>query len=154
MKKHRLLCVLLRLRRGNFSGRRDCRSLYHSDNGFCLFRRPRGDRARTVHNGFDLPLPQQIAFSEGKLCPISGLKRQAGQVRIRAACSLQLNRAMGCSSDFIGVFTQPVKEPLLSPRESRGSLTDWQGGRGHPLPPCVVFVAYCDTVNIIIHACL
>ena len=33
-KKHRLFCVLLRLRRGNFSGWRDCRSLYHSDNGF------------------------------------------------------------------------------------------------------------------------
>ena len=65
-----LLCVLLRFRRGNFSGWRDCRSLYHADNGFCLLRRPRGDRARTVHNGFDLPLPQQIAFSEGKLDPI------------------------------------------------------------------------------------
>ena len=69
-KKYRLLCALLRFRRGNFSGWRDCRSLYHSDNGFCLLRRPRGDRARTVHNGFDLPPPHQIAFSEGKLDPI------------------------------------------------------------------------------------
>ena len=60
-KKYRLLCALLRLRRGNFSGRRDCRSLYHSDNGFCLLRRPRGDRARTVHNGFDLPLTRAVA---------------------------------------------------------------------------------------------
>ena len=82
-------------RRGNFHSRRDCRSIYRADDGLCLLRRPRRDHARTVHNGFDLPMPRHIVFSKRKLDPISDLQRQAaGQIRIRAARFLHLNRAI------------------------------------------------------------
>ena len=91
----RLLYALWGCRHSNFNGRRDCRSIYRADDGFCLLRRPRRDHARTVHNGFDLPMPQHIVFPKRKLDPISDLQRQAaGQIRIRAACSLHLNRAI------------------------------------------------------------
>ena len=74
-KKHRLLCVLLRFRRGNFSGWRDCRSIYHTDNGFCLLRRPRGDRARTVHNSFGLPPRSKSPFPKGSSTQSPALSR-------------------------------------------------------------------------------
>ena len=91
----RLLYALFRLRCSNFNGRRDCWGIYHANDGLCLLRRPRRDHARTVHNGFDLPLPQRTVFSERKLNPISDLDRQtAGQIRIRTARSLHLNRAI------------------------------------------------------------
>ena len=99
----RLFYALFRFRRNDFNDRRSYQSIYRADDGLCLFRRPRRDHARTVHNGFDLPMPRHIVFPKRKLDPISDLERQAsGQIRIRAACSLHLNGTIVIHRAVIG----------------------------------------------------